>query len=107
MARAKLLKAREKGHFHVENPVVSPLVPCPFSRPLRPREWPPVIPVVHDRSVLSSALRVVIGCPEFLHSQAEKKAISMASSELGLGLGSQTATDPQAQTKYMLAVAKG
>jgi hypothetical protein len=31
----------------------------------------------------------------------------MASSELGLGLGSQTATDPQAQTKYMLAVAKG
>ena len=31
----------------------------------------------------------------------------MASSELGLGLGTQTATDPQAQTKYMLAVAKG
>ena len=31
----------------------------------------------------------------------------MASSELGLGLGSQTATDPLAQTKYMLAVAKG
>jgi hypothetical protein len=31
----------------------------------------------------------------------------MASTELGLGLGSQTATDPQAQTKYMLAVAKG
>jgi hypothetical protein len=47
----------------------------------------------------------VIGFAEFFTAQAfRKESISMVST--GLGLGTQTATDPQAQMKYMLAVAQ-